>query len=129
MWPVMQASRRIAGNSGVGACKGSYLRAWKWKVKWWKPGTMSTKQSDWESWGTCNTFGYKVGRVTEKCAPFAIVCVQVLTILERQWGTLYNLLAQKQLQAYYAHTPISSVVFGTRKRPSSLEKTVFLFFF
>lgn len=25
MWPVMQASRRMAGNSGVGACKEGQL--------------------------------------------------------------------------------------------------------
>lgn len=73
MWPVMQASRRVAGNSGVGAFKGIYLRAWEWKAKWWKQGTMSSKQSDWESWGTCNMFGYKVGKVTEKYAQFANV--------------------------------------------------------
>lgn len=45
MWPVRRASRKAAGNSGVGACKGSYLRAWKWKGRWWNPRTMSANQT------------------------------------------------------------------------------------
>lgn len=45
MWPVRRASRKAAGNSGVGACKGSDLRAWKRKGRWWNPRTMSANQT------------------------------------------------------------------------------------
>ena len=77
----------------------------------------------------CDKFGEDLRRVTEKCAKFANVEIQVISILERQWGALYYLQARKQIYEHKMHMLLKVQWYLEQEKVLTLKTKWFFFFF